>query len=715
MAITGYEHDQVMVRPAGRPGANPDADVSVPMNWAYNHHYQWWLTGSHSEMLQVPAEPGDAMAHGGATKWIAVDRPSAALRADASVPTGQYFSEGNGGESRKSYHGYPKGFAQLIDSPTMWHTQPMQIDTRNRDCGVRPEDVGNCTTFVPGPEPKQARYGRGASGASNSGILECPCNERFGGDPIFYPDAKTKLIERKFKVLSSGSCGDIGSSVASAAACFAAVPSLGINATFENRTISDPALPLACSVVLQADGRAIAYYNSDGQAECPSGHTKTGTFESKVGVTFSLELTLPVGSQADGTAKITMAGPADAWFGVGLNAYNMADSPYTLVASESGVIEQKIGTCGSEAEHCPGDQLAASVQVVSNTAVDGVRTVVLTRGLVGLTADHYTFDAARDTLEVITAVGSGQALGYHLRGHDQTAFSLVAMGSATCVCDLGSSGSLCMTDGTGCQKFQQNCFSEEQGGDLLAQQNPTCNSEHYSGGLRCCSHKRIVLDVAQAEESLQRDVLRYHMKIRVWFKELTVDPSTRAPSHVNLERIYYQTEANAGEYDVPPAFARPGLPIPGYPDQPLGLPTPGTSCTGTCPGPDCECEHTITFRWTLGDIRLLYAGGHCHAPSCLSLDLYVNQSGTLTVLCAQRPKYGTGDPDDRFDELGYLAIPPCLWSDDPAEGLQPSVWLPRDTHLVSVKKNRNTHMGHYGEMASWQMRGVSFPSATTLI
>ena len=41
-------------------------------------------------------------------------------------------SEGNGGEYRKSYHGYPAGFAQLIESPTHFHIQPMQIDTKVR-------------------------------------------------------------------------------------------------------------------------------------------------------------------------------------------------------------------------------------------------------------------------------------------------------------------------------------------------------------------------------------------------------------------------------------------------------------------------------------------------------------------------------------------------------------------------------------------------------
>jgi hypothetical protein len=30
---------QVMVTPTGQPGVNPSQDVSVPINWAYNHHY----------------------------------------------------------------------------------------------------------------------------------------------------------------------------------------------------------------------------------------------------------------------------------------------------------------------------------------------------------------------------------------------------------------------------------------------------------------------------------------------------------------------------------------------------------------------------------------------------------------------------------------------------------------------------------------------------
>ena len=57
-----------------------------------------------------------------------------------------------------------------------------------------------------------------------------------------------------------------------------------------------------------------------------------------------------------------------------------------------------------------------------------------------------------------------------------------------------------------------------------------------------------------------------------------------------------------------------------------------------------------------------------------------------------------------FDELGYITLPPCLWGPE-EEGLVPPTFLSFDTNLISVKRNNNTYT-HYGEMASWQMRGV---------
>ncbi len=126
--------------------------------------------------------------------------------------------------------------------------------------------------------------------------------------------------------------------------------------------------------------------------------------------------------------------------------------------------------------------------------------------------------------------------------------------------------------------------------------------------------------------------------------------------------------------------------------------TPGTTCTGDCPkGANCECIHTIWRRW-VGDnqpTRFIYAEGHCHAPSCISLTLYRNDTGQ--VLCEQIPVYGKGEvSNDKFDEAGYILIPPCLWGND--TGLNPTPIIPPGTPLVSIKRDRNTHIGHYGEM-----------------
>ena len=37
-------------------------------------------------------------------------------------------------------------------------------------------------------------------------------------------------------------------------------------------------------------------------------------------------------------------------------------------------------------------------------------------------------------------------------------------------------------------------------------------------------------------------------------------------------------------------------------------------------------------------IKLVYAGGHCHAPSCISMELYNADTGDL--ICRQTPVYG---------------------------------------------------------------------------
>ena len=63
-----------------------------------------------------------------------------------------------------------------------------------------------------------------------------------------------------------------------------------------------------------------------------------------------------------------------------------------------------------------------------------------------------------------------------------------------------------------------------------------------------------------------------------------------------------------------------------------------------------------------------------------------------------------------FDDKGYSTLPPCLWGRDGEGGglaLSPRPRVPLNATLRSVCRQNST-IGHYGQMASWQMRGVFY-------
>ena len=64
---------------------------------------------------------------------------------------------------------------------------------------------------------------------------------------------------------------------------------------------------------------------------------------------------------------------------------------------------------------------------------------------------------------------------------------------------------------------------------------------------------------------------------------------------------------------------------------------------------------------------------------------------------------GQGNISKKFDEKDYITLNPCIWGND--DGLYKPPVFNWDTHLTSIKKANSTY-SHYGEMASWQMRGV---------
>merc|ERR1719288_283266 len=252
MALVGYETDQVM--------RTANGDVPVPITWAYNHHFVAYMSSAYSELQQLQGEelknPGMAN-HGAEATYMTLMREDLDDPApNSEVPTSQMISEGNGGEFRMSYHGYPKGMAQLIDSPTTFHIQPMQIDTKNRHY--------NGSDFRADLLPKASAA---PADAAYSGLLECPCTDRI-----------VKSIEVEYATQSKGSCA---TSVVNATECFVAAMRVENGNVDANSTVTSSSLPSACSLVKYENGTTIAFFNeASSKAMCGGGQMFTGSYEA---------------------------------------------------------------------------------------------------------------------------------------------------------------------------------------------------------------------------------------------------------------------------------------------------------------------------------------------------------------------------------------------------------------------------------------------------
>lgn len=673
IAITGYETDQLILFPNG-------SETPLSINWVYNHHYVFTLLGAKAQMKLVKAAPHEMeywMRRDG-MKWQAMDtEPS------DGIPNHAFFAEGNGGEMRKSYHGYPKGMAQLVASPERFSIAPMQIDTHNRD--------NNSTKFVVGPLPKAAQ--RGPPNPPYSPLLECPCTDRI-----------YKKINHIYTSRVSNTCPSL-ETISDAEGCGSAISAL-LNVTVDAQTISNVSLPPSCFFSANS-GKVQAYFNQaeSPEATCGKGQYASGTVtEPTTGVSVSLTV-----DATKDLVTITMQGPADAWFGCGFNASIMANTPYAIIVHNASttamVMERKLG------DHDPGTQLAPSVNIISQSVSGNVRTVVLTRPLKGKSLGYYSFDLSLDSsIPVITAVGSSQTFAYHkLRGG--IPLTLLNPSGTTCVCDQGENGQLCNQMGcvewslTGGQSVVGPRCPPAPLSQLAEQDNPTCRLATYVGGLSCCAHLNLLLDKDQT--AWPDNLLNYRIKMRFWFQDYTPATRDQAASHTDLTRLYWQTESFAGEYDVPQGSGS-GLAPPAMVKQSDGSFVHSIASYFTVQqmiwdcNPETDPVHCMP-NGTQG-FELVVAAGHCHAPACISIELYNNDTQPPTLLCTQLPVFGTGG--DRFEEPGYLALPPCLWG-DASEGLLPRPRLKYSTTLLSVKKNNATYY-HYGEMASWQMRGILF-------
>jgi len=669
MAITGYESDQVMKTPQG--------DVPVPINHAYNHHYVAWLNSEHAELAEVGVDhdtsaAGHSMAHGAPTYWTARRKLTAPVVKDSAgheIPLSTVFSEGNGGEYRGSYHGYPKGYAQLLHSPATFHINPMQIDTKNRESSKGP--------FKTGPLPKAAYPGVPEGLRENmaySGLLECPCTDRI-----------EKRYQLSYGTLDVGHCP---TAVKSEADCFAAGQTMLAADKIVNKTIADASMPNGCSINVNGSLAEVSW-NTAGKAACKATSHKLGTAQSLVSFRLDLEQ----------EATMTITGPVDVWFGISPGASSMclhsvADEcqlrPYGIIVAGEEVTEWYLDV---SIDGGRGRLLQPTIKVISNTVKDGLRTVVITRPMQGPQTQYYSFNASSSWMYFLNV--KGKSLNYSswpVSVPDHSGLAKVGLlnfvndGADTCICETGVVGTL------GGNPFHKNCPPPPTS-DLAFQQNPTCLVETYVGGLSCCRHMEFLLD---KDQKSWEDVQEYHLKFRFYYREYSqkeVQP---------LVRLYWMTEAFAGEYDI--VQCDKGTP----PEQCVQTITSrfklkdSMNACGVAGESWCSGKGSTDPTKTLG-VKLIYAGPHCHAPDCLSMELYNAQTGKL--LCGMKPEFGNGT--ETYNEEGYVALPPCVWG-NPEDGLMEPPFLSLDTELLAIKKNNNTY-GHYGEMASWQMRGVVVP------
>eukprot|EP00051_Salpingoeca_urceolata_P006258 m.83056 g.83056 ORF g.83056 m.83056 type:complete len:545 (+) comp14750_c0_seq2:647-2281(+) len=539
---------------------------------------------------------------------------------------------------------------------------PMQIDTfpRNATWG---------SPYKPGPEPKASQA---PPNAVYSGHLECPCTDRVN-----------KFWVHTFATQTKGTCAN---QVNNASMCFAAAPQAGFHHVTRNTTVESDVVPAGCSVVTDDKGMSVVFNtNSTSAVACgTAGPNERLEGNATAFVNFALKLDASV---AGGLATLTLTGPADVWFGIGLGAKQMSDDPNAIIVLGNGtVFEQKLG------DQQAGTRLPMSLNVTSSVVSGGNRTVVVTRPFKGSTPGHYTFTTTQSQINFINALGSTPTFAYH-KHRAAAVLNLRVLDAPTCICDTGAKGYITTDQNPTPAEFVKDCYPEPFA-DLLQLHNPTCTLETYAGGLRCCHHGNILLDHDQ--NPWANDTISYYMKFRFWFQDYVPGTKTAPASHKNLVRWFRQTEENAGEYDVVKAG------------------------NGTLPE---DTVYTITSHYQVKDavrpcnprtspqcagnvtgLTLAYMSCHCHAPACLSCELYNADTGDL--ICRQTPVYGkspAATKENPYDEQGYVAIPPCLYGSED-EGLAPPVYLRFDSNITSIKKNNNTY-GHYGEMAMWQGRG----------
>ena len=160
-------------------------------------------------------------------------------------------------------------------------------------------------------------------------------------------------------------------------------------------------------------------------------------------------------------------------------------------------------------------------------------------------------------------------------------------------------------------------------------QRPTCDIRTYQGGLRCCPHEGFLLDHDQA---VPDDVLEYRFKVRFYFQPHD------ARKHEPVWRWGFSGSPGSDEYDIPKCAA--GAPCPSECIHSIVAyvqPKDFASRSATCESTRSPWNNINPAQARSAD-GSVHLGGHCHAPACLSMELYNDDTGEL--ICRHVPTYG---------------------------------------------------------------------------
>jgi len=235
--------------------------------------------------------------------------------------------------------------------------------------------------------------------------------------------------------------------------------------------------------------------------------------------------------------------------------------------------------------------------------------------------------------------------------------------------------------------------------NLLPEHNPTCEAETYMGGIECCQDGMFLLD---ADQEIPPEEDEVYFKWRFYFQDY--HPASHKPTiHVEWALNGCDSGGPMGnpmncrhiEYDVPQA---PRGTAPHDAVHEIRSTWQVKDMLHSCdPSKDAYCADTARAA---DGIYLVMAGGHCHSPACIGMELKNADTGEL--LCEVRPVVGKSE--HAKDEKSYIWLPPCQWGQH-KEGLRPHPLLKLNTNLTSVKRANSTY-GHPGVMAIRQMRAV---------